>query len=316
MKILQVLDPAHKYWVQGGTFEDLRANSEIFETCPAFLGAPFRTQKFFPWVRSFLKTINADYILFSSITPLENYYKVIRFFPKKQKMAVWFTHQEGRFTTLQLRALNACKVVLVHSSQEKKNLELLISSKVEVTLGAIDSSRFSRSSKPGLCVVWIGTPNIRKNPEEFLRLAAENPELKFRILGKNWLGTSLMVRITQLPNIEYSEITGPLKSSDLDGCDIYICTSAIEGGPMPLLESVAGNLKVLSRDVGFVRDVFKEFGVSTDFIYSKYEEILPLVNRLRDLPAPNYGSRIKVYSFERLGRLIAERLFSVTTNQG
>jgi glycosyltransferase involved in cell wall biosynthesis len=310
MKILQVLDPAHEHWVQGGTFKDLRLNSEFFETRPVYLGAPFRTQRFRTWICSFLKTTKFDYILFSSITPLENYYRLSRFFPRKQKMAVWFTHQEGEFTPLQLSALDSCAVVFVHSLREKMNLELLISSNVEVTLGAIDSSRFSSPPKPGKCVVWIGTPNIRKNPDEFLRLASENPSLSFRILGKNWLGTHLANRILQLPNIEYSEIIGPLKSSDLDGCDIYICTSMIEGGPMPLLESIAGNLKVLSRDVGFVRDVFYTFGISTKFIYSRYEEILPLIGQLRNSPVPNYSSKIHFYSFNRLSKLISESLFS------
>ena len=310
MRILQVLDPSHKNWVQGGTFKDLRLNSKIFNENPVYLGAPFRTQQILHWLRSIQKVFSSKYILFSSITPLENYYKIARFFPKKRKLAVWFTHQEGRFTALQLRALNSCKVIFVHSSQEKFNLESMVSSKVEVTLGAIDSSRFSRSPNPGMCILWIGTPNERKNPREFLRLASDNPDLNFRILGKNWIGTHLGDKITRISNIEYYEITRPLESSDLDGCDIYICTSFIEGGPMPLLESIAGNLKVLSRDVGFVQDVFREFGISSDFIYSEYEEIVPLINRLRRESRTNYGSRIEIYSFERLGRLIAENLFS------
>ena len=308
MKILQVLDPSHEFWVQGGTFKDLRQASDIFEDFPIYLGAPFRTQRFRPWIRSLLKSINADHIIFSSITPLENYYRVVRFFPRKQKVAVWFTHLEGKLTVSQLKALNYCKVVFVHSTQEKRNLELSLSSKIQVTLGAVDLSRFSRPSKPDMCVLWVGTPNIRKNPQEFLRLASQHPELKFRILGKNWLGTNLVESIYQLRNIEYREITGPINSSDLDGCDIYLCTSLIEGGPMPLLESIAGNLKVLCRDVGFVRDVFREFGISTEFIYSKYDEILPLIKRLRAMPKPDHSSKIQAYSFERLSNMIAEDL--------
>lgn len=310
MKILQVLDPAHKHWVQGGTFKDLRASSTFFENEPLYLGSPLRTQKFFPWIRGIFKTINADSILFSSLTPLENYFRVKRFIPKKQMVAVWFTHQEGLFTNLQLKALNSCEVVFVHSTQEKKHLEMLITSKIEVTIGAVDFSRFEMPPKLDSCIVWVGTPNERKNPEELLRLATENPDLRFRILGKNWSGTALGSKISYLPNIEYSEINGPLKSSDLDGCDMYICTSTIEGGPMPMLESIAGNLKVISRDVGFVQDVFREFGITSSNIYSSFEDILPLINRLRNEEVPTYAAMVKTYSFERLAAVIAKHFAS------
>jgi glycosyltransferase involved in cell wall biosynthesis len=306
MKILQVLDPAHEHWVQGGTFKDLRACSKFFEDEPLYLGSPFRTQPFFHWIRGIYKAINADCILFSSLTPLENYFRVKRFLAKKQTLAVWFTHQEGFFSTLQLRAMNSCEVVFVHSNQEKSHLEPLISSKVEVTMGAVDFSRFESPPVLGTCIAWVGTPNARKNPEEILRFATENPDLKFRILGKNWSGTLPGARVPFLPNLEYLEVNGPLKSSDLNGCDIYICTSFIEGGPMPMLESIAGNLKIISRDVGFVQDVFKEFGISGANIYSSYEEILPLVNRLRSEEKPRYATMVKTYSFERLATLIAQ----------
>ncbi len=73
-----------------------------------------------------------------------------------------------------------------------------------------------------------------------------------------------------------------------------------------MLESIAGNLKIISRDVGFVQDVFKEFGISGANIYSSYEEILPLVNRLRSEEKPRYATMVKTYSFERLATLIAQ----------
>ena len=74
---------------------------------------------------------------------------------------------------------------------------------------------------------------------------------------------------------------------------------------MPLLESTAGNLKVISRDVGFVRDVFSRLGISEQFIYSRYEEMRPLVEQHRLANGfPHYADQAKEYSFLRLAKTV------------
>jgi glycosyltransferase involved in cell wall biosynthesis len=305
MHIKQVLDPSHADWVLGGIFRDLRAQSDIFETKPAYLSSFPGIKKIFPWVGSFLALFKERKLLFSSITPLENYFKFSRFLFRKQQIGLWFTHQEGSFTSIQEKALRSCDVIFVHSNREKERLSGIVSCRIVVVIGAIEPIRFAKNPRKGKCVLWIGTPNERKNPGELIRFTLGNPELDFRILGKGWKGTAAFDSIKGLPNVEYVEILGPLNSSDLDGCDIYLCTSLIEGGPMPLLEATAGNLKVISRDVGFVRDVFLRVGISEQFIYSRYEEIRPLIEKHRaDGAFPQYAEKVKEYSFLRLAETV------------
>jgi glycosyltransferase involved in cell wall biosynthesis len=305
MRIKHVLDPSHANWVLGGIFSDLRSQSEAFETNPSYLSSFPCVNRIFPWFRVFLTLLTEKNLLFSSITPLENYFKLARFLPREQHIGLWFTHQEGPFTDIQEKALRSCDVIFVHSNRDKERLSGIVSCRIVVVVGAIEPTRFAKNPTKGNRVLWVGTPNERKNPGELIRFAFDNPELDIRILGKGWRGTPAFHSIENLPNIEYVEIFGPLNSSDLEGCDIYLCTSLIEGGPMPLLESTAGNLKVISRDVGFVRDVFSRLGISEQFIYSRYEEMRPLVEQHRLANGfPHYADQAKEYSFLRLAKTV------------
>ena len=307
MKITQVLDPAHEQWVQGGTFKDLRNVSKIFNQRPIYIGSPFRTQGPLIWIVSCFKIFLGRHLLFSSLTPLVNYYRVYRFLPKLSKIGLWFTHQENSFSKSELLALSRCDVIFVHSLKQKKELEKIVKSKVEVMLGAIEVSRFKDSAVIGRRIVWVGTPNFRKNPDLLVSLAQANPNLDFLLLGKGWSKSPLMKTVNSLRNIEYREIIAPLTSKDFDGCDIYLCTSRIEGGPMPLLESLAAGLHPISTNVGFVEDLYNFFSISKQFIFYNFDQIVPLIDELRENQRKDsyiLQNKITKLSFENLSNLI------------
>ena len=308
MKITQVLDPAHENWVQGGTFKDLRNANKIFNLEPILLGSPFKTQKPVDWLRSLGKILLARNLLFSSLTPLVNYNRIFKFLPKLSKIGLWFTHQENLFSGSELLALSKCDVIFVHSVKQKIELEKIIKCKIIVFLGAVDINRFKNSATLGRRVVWVGTSNSRKNPEILLSLAQSNPKLNFLLLGKNWANGPLMKVVESIHNIEYKEIAGPLTSKDFDGCDIYLCTSRIEGGPMPLLESIAAGMNPISTSVGFVEDLYNFFSIPKKFIYNNSEQIVDLINTIRNDQNKDFQiirNKVIELNFERLSEIIA-----------
>ncbi len=185
MRIKHVLDPSHANWVLGGIFRDLRAQSDVFEANPAYLSSFPGINQIFPWFRVFFTLLTERNLLFSSITPLENYLKVVRFVPRYQHIGLWFTHQEGSFTCIQEKALRSCDVIFVHSSRDKERLSGIVSCQIVVVIGAIDPARFTRNPTKGNRVLWVGTPNERKNPSELIRFAFDNPEIDIRILGRD-----------------------------------------------------------------------------------------------------------------------------------
>jgi glycosyltransferase involved in cell wall biosynthesis len=305
-KILQVLDPSHESWVQGGVFKDLRNSSNVFHKTPVYLGSPFKTQSIFRWAWSVLRIAVSRKILFSSLTPLENYSKVFFLLGYFQQKTLWFTHSEYALNPRQLRAINRCGAVLVHSNKAKIDLQQFYTGKTIVMLAAIDFCRFSIPPKSGEKIVWVGTYSPRKNPESFLQFVSENLDLNFRIIGKNWPKDSISKINSK--NLEYLEISGPLSASDFDNCDIYLCTSSVEGGPMPLLESIASGLNPLTPDVGFAQDLFEYFKISKEYIYEDFNDLRKLINRIRLERANNiYPDRMKVtnLNFENLSALIS-----------
>lgn len=306
-KITQVLDPSHRTWVQGGIFQDLRSTSNIFCKSPIYLGSPFKTQKLLLWIQAIIRLLFSKNLLFSSLTPLENYYRIFRIFPKFQKRVLWFTHNEEAFNKIQFLAINDCDCLLVHSERAKQTLNEIFDVKIQVILAAVQFENFKNPSSQAEKIVWVGTYSRRKNPEFFLNLVRKNPLLKFRILGKDWDMNYVDSLLVELKNLEYFEIEGAMSSVPFNGCDIYLCTSEIEGAPMPLLESIAAGLNPISTDVGFVRDIFKYFEIPEKFIYKDEDDVIKLVNSLRiDSPQRIKNNRMKItnLSFENLGKLI------------
>jgi len=187
---------------------------------------------------------------------LENYSKYpIR--KRKQSIGLWFTHKEGDFTKRERKALRLADTIFVHSTWEGKKIARATSSKQIVMLAALDTSRFPRASTSEKRIVWAGTSVKRKRPNLFLDLVETRPDLQFLLIGHSWSKHPLFQRVTRLKNLVYKEFQGPLGSELLDGCDIYLMTSEFEGGPMPLMETLAAGIVPICTRTGFVEAIFE-----------------------------------------------------------
>jgi len=308
-KILQILDPAHKTWVQGGVFKDLREASNFFFSDPVYLPAPLHPLRFFNWLKSCLKIFRHQYVLFSSLTPLENY----RRFPWRpaQSIGLWFTHKERELTSYEIECLRECTVVFVHSDRARTELREIGIVNVVVTVGALRLERFKESPETGNHVVWVGTPHQRKRPDLLLEVAKLLPNISFLVLGKGWRESNRWNELKYLTNVEYREIVGPLCSEDFKGCGIYLMTSEIEGGPMPLMESVAAGLFPICTDTGFVNEIFEIIDekpviipLNSEIISLKIIEVLETIEQGKSLNS----SRIFEFTYERLASSIYEGL--------
>jgi glycosyltransferase involved in cell wall biosynthesis len=196
---------------------------------------------------------------------LENYSK----FPvrrRKQSIGLWFTHKEGDFTRRERKALRLADTIFVHSKWEGEKIARATSSKQVVMLAALDTSRFSRASTSKKRIVWAGTAVKRKRPNLFLDLVETRPDLQFLLIGHGWSKHPLFQRVTRLKNLVYKEFQGPLGSELLDGCDIYLMTSEFEGGPMPLMETLAAGIVPICTRTGFVEAIFEFAGLPNRLI--------------------------------------------------
>lgn len=307
-RILQVLDPGHKIWVQGGVFRELRANgSKIFFNRPIYLEPPNSVLNTFSWMLKCLIISYHSRVLFSSLTPLENYTR----FPRlriKQSLGLWFTHKDGDFNPSEIRALKRSTSIFLHSKREAHKIASVSSAKQFVMLAAIEPSRFSKRAKMGKRIVWAGTPSERKNPELLLNIAEKLPNEDFLLIGKGWTESALASKLSARKNVSYREFQGALSAEDLDGSDLFIMTSRVEGGPMPLMETLAAGLIPIATDTGFVREIFEEGEVPESLIVpavdKDFVEAIALARKLSASGFTPNRERILALDFSRLVSLL------------
>lgn len=265
-KITVVIDPSHKDWVLGGMFQEvIETSPEFFELEIQVVHPPRGIKSLVHWIKASLRLRRKQYLLFTSLTPLQNFLKS-NLARRNQKIAIWYTHKVGSFTKSESRALKRVNVIFAHSARDFVSLKSFTASEMVTVIGAIDAERFARPSEPGPGIAWIGTPVERKQPRMLLDLADSIPNQKFRLIGRGWKESIYWSEVIERKNISYVELEGALKTEILDGCSIYLVTSNCEGGPMPLLESLASGLHPIATDVGFVREVFDLAGVNNKFI--------------------------------------------------
>ncbi len=309
--ITQVLDPSHSSWVLGGVFSDLKKNSIFFGKREIYLPAPNSVKSFIVWFINCIKIRSKERLLFSSLTPLENYSK-FAFHKKSQSIGLWFTHKQDEFTKQEVKALQLTSCIFTHSDWESKKLKKVTSTKQIVMLGALDPTRFPRASTKGNRIVWAGTSARRKRPTLFLDFVESQPDLRFLLIGNGWLEGTLASRVQGLKNLNYQEYQGPLESKDIDGCDIYLMTSETEGGPMPLLETLAAGIVPICTKTGFVQALFEFLELPKELII---EPNLYSINRSVTWVRQNQYSisidireQVLTLSFERLATLVNEHL--------
>lgn len=108
-------------------------------------------------------------------------------------------------------------------------------------------------------VTYIGRLSPEKQPEDFLRLAADLKEThaRFLLVGDGPLRDVIASQIRQLSLsrrlVWHRGVTPDLVPSVLAASDILAITSAVEGFPLVMLEALAMGVPVITYDVGEVR---------------------------------------------------------------
>lgn len=296
------IDPSHSSWVLGGLAREIAyRKQELFEEPQEI--SNLRSKKFFQSLIVAVKTIfSKEPILFSSVTPLENYLKFVLI--NRNYKALIFTHQDGSFSSKHLKIFKKVNLFFVFSEIDKlKLIECGVVVPIVKFIGGINTELFHEQVLDGDKIVFIGTPVERKNPGLFLEFVSANPNLKFKILGRGWANSQYWNKLESLGNLEYQEVSGPVSSFDLMGCSHYLMLSRIEGGPMTLIEAVAAGLVPICAKTGIVEDFLGATGYQAQILSSpiNFEEIIDLIHKDYSKEYIEASSkRAKYYSIERL----------------
>lgn len=165
-----------------------------------------------------------------------------------------------------------CDATQVHTmSQQSKDLihasEQLSAVPVEVVPWGVDTSFFTprgttmprrEELRVGVFASVVGKNGDRKGLQYLtssLRAATEHERIPIRLVvsGLGWQEKRHLLRGIRVESHEWASVPRLLEL--YRSLDVYLVTSTIEGGPMPLLEAMACGIPVISTPVGWAPEV-------------------------------------------------------------
>jgi glycosyltransferase involved in cell wall biosynthesis len=98
----------------------------------------------------------------------------------------------------------------------------------------------------------------RKGAELVPPLIKMLPEWNFVIIGRGWETFLKREKIIDFPNLTYVKFNKENRSKFLSGAKIFLSLSNLEGGPVPLIESMSLGVIPISTNTGFAPEFIKD----------------------------------------------------------
>ena len=190
------------------------------------------------------------------------YLSAIRINPwlKHENCVVWFTHpkEPGLGGNQTIDALQHATVVTMSSTWKRYIIELgLQEDRVTTVVGAADPQFFPYHERGGGKVGFCTAYYERKHPDRILETVRQLPEYQFILMGRNWQDYPHFGELTRLNNLEYREAQYRDYPAFYAELDVFVSASQLEGGPIPLLESMMSNVVPVASNTGFAPDVIR-----------------------------------------------------------
>ncbi len=243
----------------------------------------------------------------------QNYFcRCIRSTPNvlNKKNIVMFTHptwSKKYSKTHVVWCLNKADSVICLNSEIKEYLEEIgVKSNILKVMHIGTSSEFfyyheRKDGGIGFCSNF-GT---RKNPDLIFNLVRNMPDKKFYLIGRNWEDYNKFKELSQLPNFTYYNNMPYESYPDLySKIDVFVSPSTLEGGPVPVLESMMSNCVPVASKTGFCPDIIAhgENGFLFE-IDSKYQDVIPLIEQAYTLKT-NVRNTVLEYTWQNCSKKI------------
>jgi glycosyltransferase involved in cell wall biosynthesis len=183
--------------------------------------------------------------------------------PKRyqDRSIVNYTHNMDELGDLkhQVQILNQAHSIHFNCSANANHLVNagLDSKKVRLVFGAVDSDC---SPLPGIkreskTILLASRYSERKGLDILPQVVALMPEWKFIILGRDWEGFLKKSKLIVNPKVEYQIFTKETRNLAMSRATLFLSLSRLEGGPIPLIESMRMGVIPVATDTGFASDI-------------------------------------------------------------
>jgi glycosyltransferase involved in cell wall biosynthesis len=170
---------------------------------------------------------------------------------------LYFTHltREPKFYKILEPYLN----LVLHNNSETfaKFVEIGFSPKdMIITPNPVDTTFANQiPSSKHLDVVFVSSYGWRKRPDLLLEVVKSLHKVKFTLIGRGWVGSPEYKELITLKNFAYTEFEFETYPTLLAQHKVFCTLSDLEGGPVPLLESLVTGLSVVATDTGTASDL-------------------------------------------------------------
>ncbi len=183
----------------------------------------------------------------------------------REKNLIFFTHVREAYIayiqkTIQVVNSNNNCIMLVMNSHNREILTAmgLKEDRIRLVLGAADPLLFSRlSHRKRITIGFCSAYYERKRPDRIFGLIEMFPQYKFILLGKGWRESPYWIKINEYQNLEYVEAIYQQYPEYYEKMDVFVATSDLEGGPIPLIEAMMSNVVPVACDTGFAKDLIQ-----------------------------------------------------------
>lgn len=181
-----------------------------------------------------------------------------------QKSIVNYTHNLGELGDLKHQAniLNQAHSVHFNCSSDA---DILVShglekGKVRLVLGAIDEDckRDLTVLREDKTILLASVFSQRKGLSILPSVIDALPSWKFLILGRGWESFLIENNLYQYKNVEYQYFNKKNRNLFMSRASFFLSLSKLEGGPIPLLESMSMGVIPIVTNTGFAKDVIED----------------------------------------------------------
>jgi glycosyltransferase involved in cell wall biosynthesis len=178
-----------------------------------------------------------------------------------RRLYVWYAHPEGLGPKSEsIFALNQATKVISASSLfvDLLGREGVKPEKLTCVLGAADPAFFPPHQRSpegliGFCTAYYP----RKNPDVILEVVKTLRHRNFILLGRNWEQYARFSELTGLPNLTYVNVPYSEYPQYYEKMSVFVSASALEGGPIPLIEAMMSNIVPVASRTGFASDLIE-----------------------------------------------------------
>jgi glycosyltransferase involved in cell wall biosynthesis len=240
-----------------------------------------------------------------------------------KRSIVLYTHNEQpelASDQSQVDLLNKAHSIHFFSSKDAHRLCNLglSTSKVRIVNGAVDLDVIKPNlewTKRENLIVMASRFGYRKSPERIPAIVELLPKWKFVLLGRGWEKFLIESKLNLKANFEYYEFNKENRNKFFPSSKIFLSTSLLEGGPIPLLEAMYCGVYPVVSNTGFAQDVLGEDSNRHIFEFdSNPRQVQSMIEKAFD-KSFELHSLAKNYSWDNLARHVYEDYLQIRDKQ-